>query len=167
MRFLKFAVLPFLLACAIHGVAQTIQINRENKTIAISTTDEPLRQPISRQSPSALRSAVPMLLVHLLRPARYPIAFWKLFTRLALKTRASKAPIRACKRTPISMRKRSPNSAQKSSTSFGSLGKSLLPRSRPPRSSVFPSLQEQTNQAQSTGEFQITSRCRPRPLKQH
>ena len=40
MRFLKFAVLPFLLACAIHGVAQTIQINRENKTIAISTTDE-------------------------------------------------------------------------------------------------------------------------------
>jgi hypothetical protein len=40
MRFLKLAVVPFLLAPVGFASAQTIQINRENKTIAISTTDE-------------------------------------------------------------------------------------------------------------------------------
>jgi len=40
MRFLKLAVFPSLIVFAAIGFAQTIQINRENKTIAISTTDE-------------------------------------------------------------------------------------------------------------------------------
>ena len=40
MRFLKLAVLPSLLVFAGSVFAQTIQINRENETIAISTTDE-------------------------------------------------------------------------------------------------------------------------------
>ncbi len=40
MRFLKFAVIAFLATFAVLASAQTIQINRENKTIAISTTDE-------------------------------------------------------------------------------------------------------------------------------
>jgi len=40
MRFLKLAVVPCLLAFAGFIAAQTIQINRENKTIAISATDE-------------------------------------------------------------------------------------------------------------------------------
>ena len=40
MRFLKSAVITFLLVVAGLATAQTIQINRENKTIAISTTDE-------------------------------------------------------------------------------------------------------------------------------
>ena len=40
MRFLKLAVIPLLLRSAALGSAQTIQINRDNKTIAISTTDE-------------------------------------------------------------------------------------------------------------------------------
>ena len=40
MRFLKLAVIPFLLVSGGLSSAQTIQINRENKTIAISTTDE-------------------------------------------------------------------------------------------------------------------------------
>ena len=40
MRFLKLAVAPALLVFAGLGFAQSIQINRENKTIAISTTDE-------------------------------------------------------------------------------------------------------------------------------
>jgi hypothetical protein len=40
MRFLKLAVYPCLLVFAGITTAQTIQINRDNKTIAISTTDE-------------------------------------------------------------------------------------------------------------------------------
>jgi len=40
MRFLKLAVITFLLGLTGLVSAQTIQINRENKTIAISTTDE-------------------------------------------------------------------------------------------------------------------------------
>jgi uncharacterized protein len=40
MRFLKLAVFAFLLVSPGLVRAQTIQINRENKTIAISTTDE-------------------------------------------------------------------------------------------------------------------------------
>lgn len=40
MRFLKLALIPSLLAFSVICLAQTIQINRENKTIAISTTDE-------------------------------------------------------------------------------------------------------------------------------
>ncbi|HTM15949.1 MAG TPA: hypothetical protein VL135_03560 [Terracidiphilus sp.] len=40
MRFLKLAVLSSFLVPTGFGYTQTIQINRENKTIAISTTDE-------------------------------------------------------------------------------------------------------------------------------
>jgi uncharacterized protein YggE len=40
MRFLKLAVFPCLLVLTSFVAAQSIQINRDNKTIAISTTDE-------------------------------------------------------------------------------------------------------------------------------
>jgi len=165
MRFLKLAVFAFLLVLPGLVRAQTIQINRENKTIAISTTDEAAATADIAAITIGFETLGLIPRAHLQRPASSLMPSSTPYTSLASTTRASRVQVKVFRRTPNLKKRKSQISARSNNTSSGNRGRCQLLRNQPRRSFAQQSRLEPISRVLSTGGSRIESRCRPKPPK--